>query len=766
MNTTTNLFIEKIPCPAFIKDINSQFLYGNSLFIKAAGLNSLTELIGKTDHDMPWKKFAKKYQKDDREVIAKKLPKIDYDEKHQNHLIPPTSVCVSKYPLMNADNEVYAVLGIIADSRTSEEDEASLLNSIITHIPCYIFWKDKAGKFLGCNKQFAKSAGYKNPKSLIGKTDFDMPWKEQAAKYVQDDQSLIQSKKIRLDVEDVQTRQDGQEITALVSKVPLLNQDDQAYGVLGIYTDITERKKKEKMIEAASDAKSRFIANISHDIRTPLTGMIGLSQSIYKKTHDNSIKSDAKSLIMATNELLKLLNEVIEVVKIDSGDLKRKKEVFNLEALIHATMRLFQPSLDSKNIQCEFQYPKSLHKHFISYKTFLCRVLLNLVSNAVKFTGEHGQIKIIVRELTQSADISEIEIIIEDTGIGIPEEKQQLIFQHFSRLNPSYEGKFSGFGLGLYTVKNYLSAMNGDVTVKSEPGKGSQFTVRAPLTKADANALPTNDDLDFNQDDFLYEESADITDDSTTTENNGTKETITTPRANILIVEDHPLASNMVVSIFKSLQCTIDQAFNGEEALNLSLQSRYDLILMDIGLPDTDGITLTKKIKQSDQNPNQQTHIIALSGHISKEQNDECLKAGMSRMITKPLTLSVAKNLIAKQDATHTIIDLAAGAKLLQGNRAAAITVLDEFVKILPDELNVIQATFDSGDMTTLHRKIHRFYGGLCYLALPKLKVATHALHQKLLNKATTKQEAADLFHAFTQEISVFQKAYEQVNLT
>lgn len=462
---------------------------------------------------------------------------------------------------------------------------------------------------------------------------------------------------------------------------PIYDSDGICHGVTGIAIDITNEKKYEDTLriakekaEAANHAKSAFLANMSHDIRTPLTGILGLIQGIMKIADEtlialektSSIKDkeiianylsllrqlveviheDGQLVLDSADELLQLLNEILETMSMESGKTTDQPQSFNLRNLVQHNIKLFRPVARHKklNLFCEIDeavpsYVKGLHH-------YLDRTLLNLLSNALKFT-EKGFAKISVQMLKihqlPFAIGEQIELIIavEDTGIGIPSDKYEAIFEYFARLTPSSQGIYKGAGLGLYTVKHYVEAMQASIAVESEMGKGSRFIIKLPLLVSDHSDY---EKIPYHTPAKIIASSEEPTAQQQTRSSIDLDATI-----RILIVED-----NLVV--FKATQntisypynkCICDRAETGKEALNLAQNNRYDFILMDVGLPDLDGVEVTRQIRALNLPEHAKTPIIGLTGHGNNwEKKEEALAAGMQDVFTKPLTSSLLESLI------------------------------------------------------------------------------------------------------------------------
>ncbi len=715
---------------------------------------------------------------------------------HSNNLRYNFYWTMNRYSASNKKEDTFILIGKdISETvsyKISLQESKIYIKNIIENLPQYVYWKDKNLVYQGCNNLVAQYLGLKSPFEIVGKTDNDFHWDEARVNFLHQIDKAILQEGITNSVEDTIPKEDGSTRVMLSSKAPLRNESNDIVGILGISFDITDRKNMEEELrqakiaaEVASQAKSEFIANMSHDIRTPLTGILGLIQEIINIADDTQasvqqsslandtkikekylsllnqlhqliekIQEDGQLLIGATDELLQLLNEILETMRLESGKTTEHAESFDLRDLMEHNIELIRPVARHKQLQLSCEIDDCIPTYFSGLRSYLNRTLLNLLSNALKFTHE-GFVKAKVQLLSNNhltynfGDTVELKISVQDSGIGIPEDKFETIFEHFSRLTSSYQGVYKGAGLGLYTVKRYIDAMQATIKVESELGKGTCFIITLPLTVSNHS---DREKISYRMPKPLHPPKV--------------KKITKTDAASatILIVEDNLAAAKSVQYNLNRLtnSCASDVAANGMQAIKLVQENNYDLILMDIGLPDMDGIEVTRQIRALNSAKTVQVPIIALTGHADDlEKKKEALAAGMQEVLSKPLPTFVLESLLERyifkpeQDLAtphkETKSPIAETQKIAQvidwdnciRQCGGDEKCLREVLSILADDLKISQEkitnAYEAHDLDALRAELHRVRGGVVYLTLPQLDKALFEFHE------ATKEETQDL---------------------
>lgn len=365
----------------------------------------------------------------------------------------------------------------------------SFLKKILAIMPGNLYWKDRKGVFLGCNRNLAKIHQLNSADEIIGKDDYDLLDKESA-----DTVSTVDSTVMNLGKE-INVEERGFDINKkpavyFTKKTPILDENNKKIiGMAGISIDITDLKKREaelkqakEQAEKANQLKSDFISNMEHDIRTPLGGIYGMMDILARQENDPEKKSIMGEMTACAKELMDFCNGILDFSKIEAEAFPVVSKSFEFRKLINSVVNIEMMAAKNKSLDLLAEFDKKLPKVVISDPYRIKRILLNLVSNAIKFTKQGG-IKISVtldKENTKNRKII-VKFIVSDTGIGIPDDKKALIYERFTKVIPSSKGLYKGLGLGLRIVKQFMDELDGDIHLKSEIGKGSIFTLLLPL---------------------------------------------------------------------------------------------------------------------------------------------------------------------------------------------------------------------------------------------------------------------------------------------
>lgn len=387
-------------------------------------------------------------------------------------------------------------------------------------------------------------------------------------------------------------------------------------GIIGLRIDITDMKRQAQALEralaqaeAANIAKSEFLANMSHEIRTPLHGVLGMAQVMARDPLSAEQAARLGVIRRSGDALLGLLNDLLDLSKIEAGRLELAPAPFDLESVVISACGPFEGLAQEKGVRLDVEVASTARGGWLGDGPRLQQVVANLVSNAVKFTDD-GE----VRVLAQIAAGGGLEIRVSDTGIGIPDDRMASLFQKFSQVESSATRRFAGTGLGLSISRQFVQMMGGDLTVASRLGGGSTFTAAVPLIRA--------------------------------TVRDPAVEMIAGPagrwpgerRPRVLAAEDNPTNQLILRALLEPLDLELVLAGNGEEAVAAVADQTFDLVLMDIQMPDVDGLAATRRIRALElERGLARTPVVALSANVMTHQIAEYLKAGMDDVVPKPV---------------------------------------------------------------------------------------------------------------------------------
>ena len=535
--------------------------------------------------------------------------------------------------LLNDNNQPigFILFGEDLTKLREEEDKSFRLENIIACMPNNIYWFDKEGYYLGCNDNTAKTLGLSR-KEAIGKSLYEelaknltvpshiiADWKKE--------QKEIMAKRLIITAEEPPfNNAAGKTVYYLSTKVPLYDKHNKAYGVLGISTDISDRKKLEQNLqeakqqaEVANEAKSNFLAVMSHELRTPLNAILGLAQVVRGREIPQTEKEQIDVILRAGDYLLALIDDVLDFSKLEAGKLEIINEPFDVYQLTQDIITGAQHLLSTDAIKMQATYSKNAPRTLVADPRRVRQIIMNFIGNAVKFTKK-GSIKL---NITFSHKNNCLKISVKDTGIGIPKSKQSKVFERFLQLESKYTRKYGGAGLGLAICKHLVEeAMHGKIGVKSEHNKGSCFWFTIPLTLKPVRKSKR-----------VHHEKIDI-------------ENVEIKPGHILVIEDTIINQLVLKAMLGDVGCTVDVADNGKAALRLFKKKAYDIILTDLSLPDMNGLEIIAAMRADKKNKNRTKPIIAVTAHVLEEDRQNCLKAGANEVLTKPIMMPKLKSIL------------------------------------------------------------------------------------------------------------------------
>jgi len=521
---------------------------------------------------------------------------------------------------------------LLAEETLSEERR--MLRALIDNVPDFMYVKDARSCFVVANASLAKSMGVTSPADLLGKTDFDFYPKRLANQYYEDEQLVIRKKKVLFEHEEDSTNSDGNRIALLTTKVPLFDRNGQVIGIAGVGRDITERQRVEhemqrakEAAEAASKAKSEFLANMSHEIRTPLNGVMGMTDLALDTELTPEQRDYLETVKSSSDALLTVINDILDFSKIEAGKIDLESVDFNLRDSLESTLKTVAIRADEKGLELLCEVAPEVPEVVCGDSTRLRQVVINLVGNAIKFT-DSGEIAVKVQMKSREANECELHFTVSDTGVGIPEEKRELIFAPFSQADTSTTRKYGGTGLGLTISTRLVEMMGGKIWVESEIGRGSQFHFTARLGLTDAKEIKIG--------------------------------SIAPPEilrgARVLIVDDNRTNRRILEGMLGRWEMVSVSVEEGQEALDALSGARaagqpFSLILTDMHMPEMDGFTLVEQIRKRPELATATIMMLTSAGH--RGDAARCQELGIAAYLLKPIRQSELREAIARVLGAH-----------------------------------------------------------------------------------------------------------------
>lgn len=619
-----SLAVEQSSNTIAITDIKGNIEYVNSKFTETTGYTK-EEALGVNPRILNSGKQPKEYYANMWKTISSgNVWKGEFQNKSKSGKLYWERVAIT--PIKNAEGVVTNYMAIKEDvtlQKATEEKlrkvtyEATLakevLRKVLDNIPIRIFWKDTESRFLGCNQAYLTEMGFDREEDVIGKTDFDIHLKKDAERFRANEIEIIQSAQPKIKYTEFINHPDKKQIV-LTSKLPFFNNNNEVIGVLGASEDITERIENEEKLKKATNAaisanlsKSIFLSNMSHEIRTPLNAILGYSQLLQDGDNLTKVQYENLQTINRSGEhLLALINDILDMSKIEAGRITLKEADFNFAVMLKEVEGLFKFKAAQKNIELTTVATNYIPENILADESKIRQVIINLIGNALKFTSE-GFVRITVEVLKDNF----IKVSVKDSGVGILEEEQENVFKPFEQAQKGARVS-GGTGLGLAISKKFANLMEGDITIKSTYGEGSEFSFTFGFKESKKSEN--------------IEETEDVKVVSLIPEMKGLK---------LAVVDDRFENRDILLQKLNPLGFDIKQAENGLEAVELYKKWKPDIILMDVVMPVLNGIEATRQILQMKGDHDVKIFIVSASALESEQQ--EVMEIGATVFIKKPV---------------------------------------------------------------------------------------------------------------------------------
>ena len=602
------------------------------------------------------------------------------------------------------------------------------------------------GEIMYHNASVEGTLGHK-PNSLIGKNFYDFISPETLTEFRK--KYNLSCKKPYSEGVEFEFRCKNGKYKYLEFNAINLQQKEGIEGLILDCRDIMQRKKDSEELLRAQKAKEQFLANISHEIRTPINGIAGMATLLNKNPSAEEQITYLHAIKSAADNLKVIINDILDLASTESGKLKFEKIGFSLKDLLASLIDIFSVQAKEKGIELKYMLEADADKILIGDPVRLNQILINLISNAIKFTHV-GSIRIHVSIEKKDRTKSFVKFVVTDTGIGVPKEKLSTIFESFGQADASVTRKYGGTGLGLTIVKQLVKLQHGSISLKSKEDEGSSFSVIIPyeLGKpgdiADTSAQAKKSDS--------YRDSL--------------------KNLSVLLVEDNDINRLYASSILKSLECKLETAENGYVAIEKLKSGVFHVVLMDIQMPVMDGFEATKAIRSGDP-PKSQIPIIALTANATRNDIEKCLAAGMNDCIAKPFTPEDLFRILIKHGshAAEVIppqlsarmppiaLDLSYLTSVANGNTDFVREMISTLQGSIPKSIDQIRSYATEMEWDELGKVIHKIKPALTMMGRKDLRDEAMVLEDFIANNQTASLTERTL--NFVQDLST---AMESLN--
>ncbi len=530
------------------------------------------------------------------------------------------------------------------------------------------------------------------------------------------------------------------------SLLPVLDENGQIQEIISFGHDVTDLHNALEQARAAEHARASFIARMSHEMRTPLNCIIGFAEAAEEVEDINTGHHYSRMILTESGSLLDLINQVLDFSKIEAGKLKPQNELFHLAGLLDSVLQSHRETAERKKLKLDLSVPENLPVYVSGDALRIRQILNNLLSNALKFT-DYGEVSLTAETLQTDINGGVIRFLVRDTGIGIPEEMQERIFDSFFQADTGDNRRYGGTGLGTTIARQLVEIMGGTIAFKSEPGRGSSFWFDLYMQNGD-----------------LREGDATFSD---------TKKITGVPDLRgkrILIAEDYRPNAEVMQIMLKPTRAVLLFASDGTAAVDLFTAEHPDLVFMDVHMPEKNGYEATEEIRALEaDNSLAAIPVIGVTANAFKRDIRRCHESGMDRVLVKPLRKNdlytvldeifsdsggSASTVQPEEANSHLLFDSEALLAEVDGDTVLAGTLIRGFVDSLDEQRSVIERAMAKRDWTTLHREVHSIKGGAANLFADPLRRTALKLEQAARREDQSASE--DAYPPFIEALDTF----------
>lgn len=767
-------------------------IYEQSARLKAI-FESSSHLIWSVDNNFEFTSFNQNYFKTNKEFYnidpiekslkgrkPKKLSKDDkfwkdrYREVFDGKFLHFETSLKNKYnrqeiwkeiylnPIYQEDGQIQEVFGIAHDITEKKSSDLALKESeekfrnIFESFQDIYFRFDKKGTISMVSPSVKELLGYDEDFVLGNNIVNFYTDLEKSRSLVQ---RLVREKSLR-NVEATVKTKAGKEIQLLCNVRILYDKDDEYAYLEGVARDITKLKeanlelqKAKEVAERSLKVKENFLANMSHEIRTPMNGVIGTIDLLNSTILDEEQSRHVQTIKKSSETLLNILNDILDLSKIEAGKFELKRKPVKLKNTLEKLYALFSQQAQVKDINLYYHMDKNLPEKVKIDETRLLQVLANLTSNAIKFTDGGGSINISLKTIVKGGVKNIIKVVVSDSGIGISQENIRKLFNSFSQIEDTSTKTFGGTGLGLSISKELCKLMGGDIGVYSALGLGSSFWFTFEAEETNEEVI---DDEELLRNDVVI--------------NNFFNEKVPV----ILLVDDNMVNRQVAGEILKKSGCEVELAVNGQDAINKSQKRHYDVIFMDIQMPDMDGVTATRKIKElgiKDLAP-----IVAMTAYSMKEDKERFIKSGLDDYISKPIKATELLNKIRdilnihREDTTIEYQTVEKEVSIINqdivdqlkkyGGEEMVMNVFTDFENETTEQIDSCILSLNDGNYENILINLHTLKGNAGTLGIEQVSNLTIDIEAKLKEQKKIYDNLADELNELKIKFEEFKDYY------